>query len=104
MVKRSEPIPATYKVWLIASITVLVGSLILLAIAVTAAFVTFNQKSTPLWVIVLGAFAAFGVALGFGGFFLLMATAGYQAWRQSRKVQLLPPDPAPAAESPARDR
>jgi hypothetical protein len=99
MAERSEPIPAAYKAWLIASIAILVGSLVLLAIVVTAAFVTFNQQATPLWVIVLGAVAVFGVALGFGGFFLLMATAGYSAWRESRRVQLLPPEREPGSKT-----
>ena len=87
-----EPISKAYKPWIILSIAVLVGSLILLAIAVTAAFVTFGQKDVPLWVIVLGVLAMLGVALGFGGFFLLMATAAWNNWREGRRVQVLPPE------------
>ena len=94
MASVSQPIPRSYKVWLIASIAVLVGSLLLLAIVVCAVFFSFNQQTTPLWVIVLGVIAVLGVLLGFGGFFLLMATAGLEAWREGRRVQVLPPEPS----------
>ena len=92
MRNAADPIPRSYKPWLIVSIVVLVGSLILLSATVIAAFVSFGDSTTPLWVIVLGVFAVFGVMLGFGGFFLLMATAAYQNWRESRRVQIIPPE------------
>ena len=92
MPSRTEPIPKAYIPWIIASIVVLVGSLILFSVAVTAAFVSFGDRTTPLWVIVLGVLAILGVALGFGGFFLLMATAAYQNWRESRRIQIIPPE------------
>ncbi len=92
MSKVSEPIPRSYKPWLIASIVMLVGSLVLLAAAVIAAFVSFGDSTTPLWIVVLGVFAVIGVMLGFGGLFLLMATAAYQNWRESRRAQVMPPE------------
>ncbi len=92
MSSHSEPIPKAYKPWLVASIAILVGSLILLAVTVTAAFVSFGDRTTPLWLIVLGIISLLGVALGFGGFFLLMATAAYQNWRESRRIQIIPPE------------
>ncbi len=95
MTKPQEPIPSAYKPWIILSLTILVGSLALGAAAVVANFVAFGNQTTPLWVIILSVIAIFGVLLGFGGFFLLMLAAGYQSWRESRKVQILPPDPPP---------
>lgn len=81
-----------YKPWLLASLVVLVGSLMLLAVAGTVAFVGNTGDPVPLWVIVLGAVAALGVAMGFGGFFLMMVVAGWASWRESRKVQVISPE------------
>ena len=92
MTKPHDPIPPSYKPWIILSLTILVGSLALGAAAVVANFVAFGNQTTPLWVIVLSVLAIFGVLLGFAGFFLLMLAAGFQSWRASRKVQILPPD------------
>ena len=88
----TESLPKGYKPWLVVSIIVLVGSLILLAIAVTAAFLTFADKASPLWVVILGVLSLLGVALGFGGLFLLLVTAGYRSFREGRRVQVLPPE------------
>ncbi len=88
----TESLPKGFKPWLIVSVAVLVGSLGLLAVAVTAAFFTFADVAAPLWVIVLGVLALLGVGLGFGGLFLLLATAGWQSWREGRRVQVLPPE------------
>ncbi len=87
-----ESVGKAYKPWLIASIALLVLSFILLAIDVTAVFLNFGGQTTPLWVIVLGVFAVLGVGLGFAGFFLLMAAAGWKAFREGRRVQVLTPD------------
>jgi hypothetical protein len=88
----TESIPKGYKVWLIASVVVLVGSLGLLAIAVTAAFWTFADTTAPLWVVALGAVSLLGIGVGFGGLFLLLVTAGYKSFREGRRVQVLPPE------------
>lgn len=80
-----------YKPWLIGSVIVLVCSLVLLAGDVVAAFLNFSEEMTPLWVVVVGAVALLGVAVGFGGLFLLMATAGWKAFREGRRIQVLPP-------------
>ena len=69
----TESLPKGYKPWLIASVGVLVLSLGLLAVAVTAAFWTFADTTAPLWVVILGALSLLGVGLGFGGLFLLLA-------------------------------
>lgn len=87
-----QSLSKAYKPWLIASVGVLVVSLLLLAIDVTAVFLSFGAKTTPLWVIVLGVFAVLGCGLGFFGFFLLMAAAGWQAFREGRRVQVLSPE------------
>jgi len=88
----SDSLPRAFKPWLIASVALLVLSLAVLAVSVTAAFVSFQQTGTPLWVVVLGALSVFGILLGFGGIFLLMAVAGVKAFRDGRKVQVLPPE------------
>lgn len=81
-----------YKVWLIASVAVLVGSLVLLAIAVTAAFMAFADKDTPLWVIVVGILGLLGVAAGFAGMLLILGTAAWLSFREERRVKVLPPE------------
>ena len=87
-----DPIPAAYKPWIVASVAVLVLSLALGALAVVAAFIQFGEKSTPLWVIALGAASILGVITGFSGLFLLLATAGFRSWKDSRRVRVLPPE------------
>jgi hypothetical protein len=87
-----ESLGHAYKVWLMASIAVLVGSLLLVAIAVTAAFISFARQGTPLWVIVVGALGVLGVAVGFGGMFLLLGAAAWKSFRDERRVQVLPPE------------
>lgn len=92
----TEAIPKRYKPWIIVSLVILVGSLILLAVAVIAGFGLFGKRdAVPVWLIVLVVVAVLGIALGFAGFFLMLVTASYTAWRESRRVQVLPPDPAP---------
>jgi len=87
----TEPLGRGYKPWLIVSVALLVGSLGLLAVAVTAAFVTFADAAAPLWDVVLGVFAVLGVVAGFGGLFLLLATAGWRSFREGQRVQVIPP-------------
>ncbi len=77
-----------YQPWLILSVVILVGSLVLLAVAVTASFLAFGEQGTPLWVIVIGVAALLGIGLGFGGFVLLMAIAGLKSFRDERKAQM----------------
>ena len=90
--RGEEPIGKEYKPWLVLSLVVLVGSLFLLAVTVTAAFVEFETVTTPVWVIVLGVLAILGIGLGFAGFLLIMVAAGWKAWRDARRVQVLPPE------------
>lgn len=87
----SKPLPPGYKGWIIACLVIFVGALVLLAADVTAGFVYFDQKTAPLWVTVLGVVAVLGIALGFAGFLLLMLVAGYQNWKESRRIQVIPP-------------
>lgn len=89
------PIPKSYKPWIILSVVVLVGSLLLLAVAVTMGMVEFRDPTTPVWVIVIGVLSVLGILAGFSGFFGLLLFAGWQAWREGRKVQVLPPEHAP---------
>jgi protein-S-isoprenylcysteine O-methyltransferase Ste14 len=97
----TESLPRSYKAWLIASVVVLVLSLGLLAVAVTAAFWSFADLSAPLWVVVMGALSLLGIGLGFGGMFLLLATAGWRSFREGRRVQVLSAErPTTASNDP----
>jgi hypothetical protein len=87
----SKAIPDSAKKWLIASLSVLLFSLVLVLGDIVAAFVYFADKSDPLWVTLLGIAGALGVAVGFAGFFLLMAIAGWRSLREARRVQVIPP-------------
>ena len=75
----------------VASVGVLLISLVLLwAISLRRLF-TFREKTNPLWVTLLGVVAVLGVAVGFAGFFLLMAVAGWRSHRETRRVQVISP-------------
>jgi membrane protein YdbS with pleckstrin-like domain len=87
----AESIGKAYKPVLLVSVVVLVGSLGLLAIAMTVAFLSYGGEATPLWVIVLAAVGALGLGLGFAGLFLILATAGWRSWRETRRVQVISP-------------
>lgn len=86
------PIPPVFKPWIVLCMVVLVGSFLLLAVAVTFGMVALGAAPTPLWVVIMGAFAVLGIVGGFTGLFGLMLFAGWQTWRESRKVQILPPE------------
>ena len=88
----TESIGKAYKPWVIASVAMLVGSLMLLAVVGTIGFVYYAATGFPVWLILLGVVAGLGVALGFGGFFLMMIAAGWNSFHESRRVQILPPD------------
>ncbi len=87
----SKAIPDSAKKWIVASLGVLLLSMVLVLGDVVAAFVYFADKSDPLWVTLLGIAGAVGVAIGFGGFFALMAFAGWRSLREARRVQVIPP-------------
>ncbi len=86
----AESIGKAYKPWLILSLVVLVGSLLMLAVVMTLAFLSYSDQDTPIWIIVLAVLSAMGVALGFGGFFLMMLVAGWRSAREARRVQVIP--------------
>jgi hypothetical protein len=87
----SKAIPDGLKWWLVTSVSVLLFSLMLLVGDIVEAFMHFSQKATPLWVTVVGGLAVLGIAVGFAGFFLLMASAGWRSHREARRVQVIPP-------------
>ena len=87
----SKAISNGAKKWLIVSLGVLLLSLVLVLGDIVAAFVYFADKTDPLWVTLLGVAGALGVAVGFAGFFLLMAIAGWRSLREARRVQVIPP-------------
>ncbi|MBB5340044.1 hypothetical protein [Tunturiibacter gelidoferens] len=88
---RSKPLPDGFKSWIIASVSVLLFSLMLLLGDIVAAFAYFSEKTNPLWVTLLGVTGAFGVALGFAGLFVLLAFAGWRSYSESKRVQIIPP-------------
>lgn len=88
----TAPIPKAYKPWLIASLVILVISLLCLAISASVVFILHPNETTPLGLALLFGLSVFGVIAGFAGFFLLMLFAGWQAWRAARKVQVITPD------------
>ena len=63
----SKAMPNGLKGWLISSLVVLVGSLMLFAGDVAAGFAYFTAKSPPQWVTTLGAVAVIGVLVGIAG-------------------------------------
>ncbi len=81
-----------YKPWIVASVAVLVGSLLLLITTVFIGFVYYSETGQPLWVVLMGVVSVLGIGVGFGGFFLLMMAAGWLSWRKDRRVQVLPPE------------
>jgi hypothetical protein len=87
----SKPMLDGFKWGLVASVSVLLTSLVLFVGDIVAGFVYFSREATPLWVTVLGAVAALGIAVGFAGFFLLMAIAGWRSYRESKRVQVISP-------------
>ena len=74
-------IPKAYRPWLMLLLALLVVSLFVLVVTASVAFIYYVNVLTPLWLIVLGALAAFGVAVGFGGLFLLLVVAGYSSFK-----------------------
>jgi len=88
---QSKAMPDGFKKWIVACLGVLLFSLALVLGDIVAAFVYFADKTNPLWVTLLGVGGALGVAVGFGGFFLLMAFAGWRSLREARRVQVIPP-------------
>ena len=84
-----------YKPWIVASVAVLVGSLLLLITTVFIGFVYYSETGQPLWVVLMGVVSVLGIGVGFGGFFLLMMAAGWLSWREDRRVQVLTPERKP---------
>ena len=88
---KSKPLPDGFKGWIVASVGVLLLSLVLVLGAIVAAFVYFSEKTTPLWVTLLGVAGALGVGLGFAGLVGLMAVAGWREHREAKRVQVISP-------------
>jgi membrane protein YdbS with pleckstrin-like domain len=90
-VPKSKPLPDGFKSWIIASVAVMLVSLLLLLGDIVAAFAYFSEKTSPLWVTLLGVAGALGVALGFAGLFVLLAFAGWRSYLESKRMQIIPP-------------
>jgi pilus assembly protein TadC len=82
VVKASgKAIPDGFKWWLVASTTVIVGSLVLFVVNVVAGFAFFTEKTAPLWVTVVGVISVVGMALGFGCLILVFLLAALKGRR-----------------------
>jgi hypothetical protein len=90
-VAKSKALPDQFKGWIVASVSLLLVSLVLVLGDIVAAFVHFSEKTSPWWVTLLGAAGAFGVVLGFAGLFVLMAIAGWRSYQESKRVQIISP-------------
>jgi len=91
-VAKSKALLDQFKGWIVASVSLLLLSLVLVLGDIVAAFVYFSEKTSPLWVTLLGVAGALGVGLGFAGLFVLMAIAGWRSYRESKRVQIISPD------------
>ena len=87
----SRALPDGFRGWLVASLSLLLLSLLLLLGDIVAGFVYFSDETRPLWATVLGAAGALGVAVGFAGFFVLMSVAGWRSYRESKRVEIISP-------------
>ena len=74
------------KGWLIASVVVLLGSLALFVGNVVAGFAYFTEKTTPLWVTVVGVVAVLGIAAGFGGLLLVLVLAAAKSRKDDKAL------------------
>jgi hypothetical protein len=88
---KSKSLPDGFKGWIIASVSVLLLSLVLVLGDIVAAFAYFSERTNPLWVTLLGVAGALGVGLGFAGLFVLLAFAGWRSYLESKRVQIIPP-------------
>lgn len=84
-VLEDTAVPAKYKRWVILSTVVLLLSLLLLLCNIVAAFVYFTANSTPVWVTALSVISILGMAVGFGGLFLLLGIAAAKASGSDKK-------------------
>ncbi len=85
----SEAIPKRLKAWLMASIAVLLVSLVAFSGTLAAGFYYFSDMSTPLWVSVVGAVSIASMLAGFCGLFLVMILIAVKSGRKdgARSVQ-----------------
>jgi uncharacterized sodium:solute symporter family permease YidK len=90
-VAKSKSLPDGFKGWIIASVAVMLLSLVLVLGDIVAAFAYFSEKTNPLWITLLGVAGALGVALGFAGLFVLLAFAGWRSYLESKRVHIIPP-------------
>ncbi len=98
----ASPIPMAYRPWLMVALATLVLSLLALVITTSIAFIYYANILPPLWLTVLGALAALGVAAGFGGMFLLLVIAGYRSFKEDAPsgAGVAPPPHSPDASTP----
>jgi hypothetical protein len=82
---RSKAMPEGLKGWLVASLVVLLLSLLVFVVDVVMGFTYFTQKTTPLWVTVLGAAAVVGMGLGFAGIGLVFVMAVVKSRREDKQ-------------------
>jgi H+/Cl- antiporter ClcA len=76
--------PKSLQYWLIASVVVLLGSLVIFVTNVVAGFAYFNSQTSPLWVTVVGVVAVLGIATGFAGLLFVLILAGMKARKNDK--------------------
>jgi hypothetical protein len=96
---KTESLGKSYRPWLIACLILLVGSLLVLAAAAAGAFVWFSETGAPVWLVVVGVLAVLGVAAGFAGLIVLLATAGWKSFREEKAVSVEVPTAPSIADS-----
>jgi hypothetical protein len=72
---RSKAMPEGLKGWLVASLVILLASLLVFVIDVVMGFTYFTQKTTPLWVTAVGGASVLGMGLGFVGLCMVFLMA-----------------------------
>jgi hypothetical protein len=82
-------VPKGYRNLLIASVVVMLGSLLIFAGTVVAGFAYFTSGGSPLWLTVIGVAGILGIGLGFAGLFLVLILAGIKA-RKNEKTPAVP--------------
>jgi hypothetical protein len=87
----SKALPDGFKGWLVASLSLLLVSLLLMLGDIVAVFTYFSEKPNPLWATVLGVVGVTGIGLGFAGFFMLMTIAWWRSYRESKRVKIISP-------------
>lgn len=84
--EKSKAVPTGYKVWIVVSLGILLASAVLFVMTVTAGFVYFTDKTSPVWVTALGVAALAGMGLSLGGMALIFLMIATKARRSDKNL------------------